>query len=234
VKSPTFLKATFLKRYKRFLVDVLLDSGEIVVAHTSNTGSMLSCLEENAPILISQHDNPLRKTKFTWELIKINGTWIGVNTQKANDLAELIIKNNLIPHFFPDFTLLKREWVFNDSRFDMYIENQREKCFLEVKNVSYKHENGAFFPDAISKRGQKHLIDLMKARKQNYRAVMFYIIQRNDVNFFAPAAHIDKAYAELFWQAVSEGVEVYPIRMSVSPEGIHFDKVLPLIKSFVV
>jgi len=233
VKSVKLIRALFLKRYKRFLVDVLLENGKVAVAHTSNTGSMLSCLEDNAEILISESDNPKRKTKYTWELIKINETWIGINTQKANDLAEYIIRNKFIAQFFSDFKVLKREFVFNNSRFDIYLENEHEKCFIEVKNVTYNLKDGAFFPDAVSKRGQKHLMDLMKARKLNYRVAMFYIIQRADVEYFAPAEHIDNTYAELFWQAISQGVEVYPIRMSVSPIGIEFDKLLPVKKTLV-
>ena len=215
-----------IKRYKRFLADVELDSGEIVVAHCTNSGSMKSCLENGAEVYLTPVDDPKRKTKFTWEMIKINGDWVGINTGNPNKLAYEAISNGEIPGL-KGYTTVKREVKFGDSRFDVYAENETEKCFVEVKNVSMKEKEYALFPDAVTTRGQKHLKTLMEVKKQGMRAVMLYIIQRSDVQLFAPAKEIDPAYAGLLKQAHKAGVEIFPMQAKVTPLEITLSKKLP-------
>jgi sugar fermentation stimulation protein A len=201
------------------------------VAHTSNTGSMLSCLEDNAPVMLSVSDKPARKTKFTWEMIFINNNWVGINTALPNFLAEYWLKNNSLENILPEYTFIKREYTFLDSRIDLYAENETEKCLIEVKNVTYRVSDEARFPDAKSIRAQKHLNTLMHAKKMGYRAVMIYVIQRNDVTTFAPAAEIDAEYARLFYKAVDAGVEILPIRLKISADEIVFDCLIPFKNS---
>ncbi len=227
MKFNNLIKGKFIRRYKRFLLDVVLENDEIVVAHTSNTGSMLSCIEDNAPVLLSKSDNPKRKTKYTWEMIFINDNWIGINTLHPNALVEKWLINNELSSIFPKYNLVKREFKFLDSRLDIYAENETEKCLIEVKNVTYRKNNQALFPDAKSTRGQKHLKTLMKAKELGYRAVMIYVIQRIDVESFAPAINIDSDYAALFEEAHKKDVEIIPVRVKVSPEKIVFDSILP-------
>jgi len=217
---------TLIKRYKRFLADVKLDDGTEVVAHCTNSGSMKSCLENGAEVYLSPMDDLKRKTKFTWEMIKINGDWVGINTGNPNKLAFEAISAGIIPGL-EGYTTVKREVKFGDSRFDIFAENKHEKCFIEVKNVTLKEGNYALFPDAITIRGQKHLKTLMEVKKQGMRAVMLYIIQRSDVEFFAPAREIDAAYSETLKKALDVGVEVIPVMAKVTPEAIELGEILP-------
>ncbi|MCK9321590.1 MAG: DNA/RNA nuclease SfsA [Bacteroidales bacterium] len=207
------------RRYKRFLADIVLDHGEEVVAHCTNSGSMKSCLEEGAEVYLSPVDDPSRKTKYTWEMIKINEKWVGINTSNPNVLAYEAIVNGQIPGL-RQYTSVKREVRFDDSRFDIFAENGDEKCFIEVKNVTYKEGDYALFPDAVTTRGLKHLHTLAKVKAAGYRAVMLYIIQRTDIIYFDTANEIDPAYSEALIEAVKNGVEVMAIKVQVTPESL--------------
>ncbi len=216
-----------IKRYKRFLSDIKLDNGEIVVAHCTNSGSMKSCIEEGAEVYLTPVNDPKRKTKFTWEMIKINGDWVGINTGNPNKIAFDIVSQGQIEKL-KGYTNVKREVKFQDSRFDVFAENTQEKCFIEVKNVTYKVGDYALFPDAVTTRGKKHLETLVKVKEQGMRAVMLYIIQRTDVSIFAPAKDIDTNYAESLKKAFEKGVEIIPIQVKVSPKKLRFLKNFPL------
>ncbi|HYQ57883.1 MAG TPA: DNA/RNA nuclease SfsA [Draconibacterium sp.] len=220
------LHGRLIRRYKRFLADVELDSGEIVVAHCTNSGSMKSCLEKGAEVFLSPVDDPKRKTKFTWEMININDSWVGINTGNPNKLAfEAILGGDI--HELAGYTNVRREVKYGDSRFDIYAENNSEQCFIEVKNVSMKENEYALFPDAITTRGQKHLKTLIDVKRQGMRAVMLYIIQRSDVRKFAPAKTIDAVYATMLKEALDSGVEILPMQAKVTPEEIKLVRKLP-------
>ena len=215
-----------IRRYKRFLTDIELDNGNVVIAHTSNSGSMKSCLEEGAEVYLTYVDDPKRKTKYTWEMIKINNDWVGINTAVPNVLVYEAVLNQEIESL-KGYTHVKREVKFEDSRFDVFACNENEECFIEVKNVSLKDGKYARFPDAITIRGKKHLETLMRVKEEGKRAVMVYIIQRSDVEIFTPALDIDPDYAATLKKAYESGVEIYPIRAAVSPERIELVEVLP-------
>lgn len=217
---------TLIKRYKRFLADVRLDDGTVVIAHCTNSGSMKSCLEDDAEVYLTPVNDPKRKTKFTWEMIKINGDWVGINTGNPNKLAFEAISEGSIAEL-QGYTTVKREVTFGDSRFDVYAENDQEKCFVEVKNVSMKEGSYALFPDAVTTRGQKHLKTLMEVKAQGIRAVMLYVIQRSDVDIFAPAKQIDPDYTNALKLAHENGVEIIPMQAKVEPTGIRFVRKLP-------
>jgi len=214
-----------IKRYKRFLTDIKLDDDSIITAHCTNSGSMKSCIEEGAEVYISDSMNPARKTRYTWEMIKINGRWVGINTSNPNKLAVEILRSNLLPQL-SGYTTIKPEAKYGDSRFDVYAEKDKEKCFVEVKNVTLKDGIYARFPDAVTERGQKHLETLMKAKSEGYRAVMLYVIQRTDVEIFTPAFDIDPKYASKLKTAANNGVEIIPLQVKVSPLGIEPVRVL--------
>eukprot|EP01029_Cantina_marsupialis_P010222 TRINITY_DN233000_c0_g1_i1.p8 TRINITY_DN233000_c0_g1~~TRINITY_DN233000_c0_g1_i1.p8 ORF type:complete len:232 (+),score=37.89 TRINITY_DN233000_c0_g1_i1:9529-10224(+) len=216
-----------IKRYKRFLADVELDNGEIVIAHTANSGSMKSCLEEGAEVYLTYVDDPKRKTKYTWEMIRINNSWVGINTAMPNLLVYEAVKNHEITAL-SDYSEVKREVKFEDSRFDVFASHDGEECFIEVKNVSLKDGQYARFPDAVTTRGKKHLETLMRVKEQGKRAVMVYVIQRTDVDVFTPAFDIDPAYAATLKKAYKQGVEIYPIRAIVTPHKIELAEVMPL------
>jgi sugar fermentation stimulation protein A len=215
-----------IKRYKRFLTDVKLDDGTEVVAHCTNSGSMKSCLEEGAEVYLSPVNDPKRKTKFTWEMIRINDRWVGIHTGRPNQLAVEALRYGQIPGL-TGYSEVRPEVKIQDSRLDVMAQNDRETCFIEVKNVTLKEGEYALFPDAVTTRGRKHLETLIRLKVEGYRAVMLYIIQRMDVEVFAPAKEIDPGYSETLKKAVESGVEVFPVQAEVSPQGIVLRDVLP-------
>ena len=224
-----------VKRYKRFLADVLLDDGRTVTAHCTNSGSMKSCLEEGAEVFLTPVDDPKRKTRFTWEMIMIGGEWVGINTLHPNALAFQWLQEGLIPGL-ENLCCLKREVKWEDSRFDIYGEEKApgpghstdhsRGCFIEVKNVSLREGNKALFPDAVTTRGRKHLNTLIRVKQNGMRAVMLYVVQRMDVSLFSPARDIDPEYASALDEAIRRGVEIYVVQARVSPEGIAFHRML--------
>lgn len=223
-KSP-LIHGKLIKRYKRFLVDIEIDNKTVITAHCTNSGSMKSCIEEGAEVYLSHHNNPNRKTQFTWEMIKINGNWVGVNTLIPNKLSVIAISEGKIPEL-SGYSKIETEKTFNKSRFDIRLSNKDNICYVEVKNVTLKEGNFARFPDSITTRGKKHLEDLMKAKKEGYRAVMLYIVQRIDVSIFTPAYDIDKEYAKTLIDAHKQGVEILVYQAKVSPTEISLYKKL--------
>jgi len=209
-----------IRRYKRFLADVELEDGSTVIAHCTNSGSMKTCIENGAPVYISRATDPKRKTKYTWEMIFINGGWIGVNTIIPNQLVYDAVLAGKIDKL-TGYTFVKREVTFEDSRFDIYAENDTERCFIEVKNVSMKVGQHALFPDSVTSRGRKHLETLIKVKKSGIRAVMLYVIQRMDVDIFGLAEDIDPEYAKSLKKAVKHGVEVIAVQAKAEAKSIN-------------
>jgi len=224
--SKPLIHGRLIKRYKRFLADITLDNGEVITAHCTNSGTMKSCLEDNAEVYLTPVDDPKRKTKFTWEMIKINDDWVGINTGNPNKLAFDAIKNGEIGKL-KGYTEVKREVKFRDSRFDVMAKNEKEICFVEVKNCTLKKGDYVLFPDAVTTRGKKHLETLIQVKEEGMRAVMLYIIQRTDVDKFALAKEIDPAYAKTLKKAHEKGVEIIPFQAKVTPEKIELIKELP-------
>lgn len=220
------IEGKLIRRYKRFLADIQLENGEIVIAHCTNTGSMTSCIEEGAPVMLTSVSDPKRKTKFTWEMIYINHNWVGINTMNPNRFAAEAISNNEIPGL-EGYTSVRSEVKYGDSRFDLKLEKDNEVCYVEIKNVTMRDGNLALFPDAVSTRGLKHLNTLWEVKRAGMRAVMLYIMQRTDVDQFAPAKDIDPNYAKTLKDVFENGVEVIPAQVKVSPEGIEFHRILP-------
>ena len=175
---------------------------------------------------LSPVDDPKRKTRFTWEMIRIGGHWVGINTSQPNALAQEWLEAGIIPGL-ESLRELKREVRWGDSRFDLYGEDEGGGCFVEVKNVTLKEGRVALFPDAVTERGRKHLLTLMKVKAAGMRAVMLYVVQRVDVDRFAPAREIDPAYADTLLEARAAGVEIYAAQARVEPAGIGFHRMLP-------
>ncbi len=228
-KNP-LIHGHFIKRYKRFFADVKIDNN-VVVAHTANTGAMTSCLGENWPALLSYHDSPTRKLKYSFEMINNGITWIGVNTSITNSLAIEAIKNGVIKEL-QGYQNLKPEAKIGQSRIDILLsngdtENLKDLCYVEVKNVTLRDEAGyCLFPDAITSRGLKHLHELIDLKKQNIRTVMLFIVQREDCHTFKIENEIDSKYSELLKLAIDFGVEVLVYACQLSPEEILINKKL--------
>ncbi|MDD4330190.1 MAG: DNA/RNA nuclease SfsA [Aliarcobacter sp.] len=218
------IKGKLLKRYKRFLADIILENKEIITAHVPNSGAMTSCIEENCDVWLTFYDNPKRKLKYTLELTLINENLICTNTGVANKIAIEAIKNGTIKEL-QNYTSLKPEQKYGqNSRIDILLENENEKCYVEVKSVSLKIDDYLAFPDAVTSRGTKHLNELYEMTLQGHRAVMLYIIQRTDNLPFRLACEIDKKYCELFNEVTKKGVEVLVYQSNIDYENIYIDK----------
>ena len=219
------IKGTLVKRYKRFLADVALEDGSVVIAHCANSGSMLSVKTEGAPVWISPADNPNRKLKFTWEMIEIEGHRVGVNTGHPNRLVAEAIEAGEIPEL-SGYDSQRREVKYGkNSRIDILLEAAgKPPCYVEVKNVSMKRDLGpagfAEFPDAVTSRGAKHLVELARMVAEGHRAVMFYLIQRDDCPLFAIAGDIDPTYEAGLAKALKAGVEAMCYQCKVTPKEI--------------
>ena len=217
-----------LRRYKRFLSDVELPGGEVIVAHTPNTGSMKTCWAPNWPAGLSRSDNPKRKLSHTLELTYNGHTWINVNTSRTNGLAAEGIQNGTIVELqgYPE---LHREQKVGGSRIDLMLKKGVDRCYVEVKNVSMLGRGRkAIFPDTVSIRGLKHLRELSQLVGQGHRACMLFIVSREDVDSFGPAFSLDEKYAQGLLDAQKAGVEVLVYQCQISPQQIAVVGRLPL------
>jgi sugar fermentation stimulation protein A len=223
---------TILNRYKRFLADVQLETGEQITVHTANTGSMRSCWSKGWPAIISDSENVTRKYRYSLEMCYNGDTWIGVNTSLPNALVAYSIEHRLLSEFL-GYKRIKREVPYGkNSRIDVFLEDDvLQSCYIEIKNVTLKEENdsAAYFPDAVSERALKHVAELIDMAAQGFRAVLFFVVQREDVDCFKAAAHIHPAYAEALREANAKGVELLAYRCSMQPNDISLETKLPII-----
>ncbi len=218
-----------IKRYKRFLADITLDSGEAITAHCANPGALLGGTTPGLRVWVSHHPSPSRKLSYTWQIVEMDGTHVGVNTSLPNGLAEEAILGGRIAEL-TGYESLKREVKYGqNSRIDLLLTSpDRPPCYVEVKNVHLKRGRGAEFPDSVTTRGAKHLRELEAIVASGGRAVMLYIIQRNDCSHFSFAADLDPVYAATAAQALSRGVEAYAYLCTVTPEGIEVEECVPV------
>ena len=207
------LRGTLISRYKRFLADVELDSGETVTAHCANSGSMLSVNEPGSEVFLSPARNLDRKLKYTWEMIRVGRTLVGINTSLPNRLVEEAVLDGTIVEL-GGYGSLRREIKYGkNSRIDLLLEDiDKKKCYVEVKNVTMKRDLSkdapVEFPDGVTARGAKHLVELADMVAAGHRAVMMYLVQRQDSRTFSIASDIDPVYAKGLRTAIAAGVEI--------------------------
>lgn len=227
------VRGTLIKRYKRFLADVTLDSGEVVTASCPNTGSMKGLVDPGNAVWLSLSDNPKRKYKHTFEMVEVDlgtiggtgSTIVGINTGHPNKLVEEGILSGRIKEL-KGYPSLKREQKYGkNSRIDILLRKDEEadagRCYVEVKNTTLARRNGiAEFPDAVTSRGAKHLAELADMVRDGHRAVMVYLIQRGDAKKFAFADDLDPEYLRAFEAAREAGVEALAYACDVTPTGI--------------
>jgi sugar fermentation stimulation protein A len=214
------IRGTLVRRYKRFLADVRLPNGEMVTAHCTNTGSMLGCNEPGSVVYLSLSPNKGRKLAYTWEMIQIKRTWIGINTFHPNRLVAEAIEAGAIPEL-RGYEVVRREVkVSAHSRLDLCLDGQSGSCYVEVKNVTMSFDGAAAFPDAVSDRATKHLRELIRLKRKGHRAAIVFVIQRADCKHFRPADEIDPEYGRWLRKAASAGVEILPYAAKVTPKGI--------------
>ena len=199
--TKSLLKGKLIKRYKRFFVDVKLGK-ETVIAHCPNTGSMKGLLEEGNEVYLLKHDDPKRKLKYGLEIIKAQNNLVGVNTHMANKIVDHGLTNNLIKEL-KNNEKIKPEVFFNkETRFDFLIEKNKQKSFVEVKNVTlFRGNNTAEFPDAITSRGSKHLLALIDAIKKGYKSYLVFLVQVQNMENFKIARDIDAEYYKNYLKA---------------------------------
>ena len=222
------ISGLFIKRYKRFFVDVKINS-KIITAHCPNTGSMYGLLKKGNKVWISKSNNPNRKLKYTLEIIEDKNSKVGVNTHSTNKIVYHALQNNLIKEF-DGILEIKPEIKFGlNTRFDFLVINKKYKAFIEVKNVTLSRKKElAEFPDAITTRGLKHINELLKASKKNYKIFILYLIQRDDCKSFTIAKDIDPNYANALSKAVKNKLKILCYDCKFSSKGIKLNNKIKL------
>jgi sugar fermentation stimulation protein A len=233
--TAPLLPATLVRRYKRFLADVVLPSGETVTAHCANPGAMIGLAAPGAPVWLSHSNNPKRKLSHSWELVEVDlgsgAELVGINTSNPNALAAEAIAAGRIPELAGYGTIRREVKYGKNSRVDFLLEQPgRPPCYLEIKNVHLMRQRGlAEFPDAVTKRGAKHLVELAAVRAAGARAVMLFLIQIASAERFAVARDIDPAYGAQFDQARARGVEAIARRCRLAHDGIEVAEPIAII-----
>jgi sugar fermentation stimulation protein A len=227
--TKSLIKGKLIKRYKRFFADVKLNK-EMVTAHCPNTGSMMGLLDEGNEVFISQNNDPKRKLKYTLEIIRVKKNLVGVNTHFANKIVFHGLSNNLIKELVNN-DYIKPEVFFNkETRFDFFIEKNKQKIFVEVKNVTlFRNEKIAEFPDSITSRGTKHLKTLINAIKKGYKTYLLFLIQIEGIEHFKIAKDIDKEYYDNYLLAKKAGVNFLAYSCKISSKEIKIEKKIKII-----
>ena len=222
------ISGLFVKRYKRFFVDVKIDN-KVITAHCPNTGSMFGLLKKGNKVWISKSNNKNRKLKYTLEIIEDNKSKVGVNTHSTNKIVFHALQNNYIKEI-NDILEIKPETKFGENtRFDFQIIQKKTKSFMEVKNVTLSRKKGlAEFPDSITSRGLKHINELVKASKKNYRIFILFLIQRDDCASLKIANDIDPNYADALSKAVKNKLNILCYDCKFSPKGIKLNNKIKL------
>jgi sugar fermentation stimulation protein A len=202
------ISGLLVKRYKRFFADINVNN-KVVTAHCANSGSMMGLLNKNNKVWLMESNNKKRKLKYTLQIIEDDGSKVGVNTHLTNKIVKDALERNLIKDF-SNKVMIKSEQVFgSNTRFDFYLEDGKNKSFLEVKNVTLKRKPKiAEFPDSVTARGTKHLNELINAAKKGFKSYLLFVIQREDCNTFKIAKDIDPVYLKTLIKAIKHNVKI--------------------------
>ena len=240
IEFDPLIEGILIKRYKRFLVDIKLGNGEVVTAHCANTGPMKGLLREGAKVRISISPSPTRKLPYTWEQVCVLGAnneevWVGINTLFANKLIKRVIEKNLLNEIIGEIDTIKSEVPYGKdkkSRIDFFLTPKSSNpdnrdIYLEVKNTTWMRGNVALFPDTVTKRGQKHLLELKELIPES-KSVLVFCITRKDANFFAPGDDADPIYGNLFREAVTAGMISIPCSFEFHKDHVTWKGIKPL------
>ena len=217
-----------VKRYKRFLADIRLEDNSILTVHCPNTGSMKGCSSPGSPVVISHSDNPKRKYAWTLEMVEENGIWVGVNTSLTNKLVQEGLENQTIDDFGRIDSITREIRVSDNSRLDFLLQTDGGKVFIEVKNCSLVEDGVALFPDAVTARGTRPLLELDRLRKEGHKTALIFCVQRNDAYRFLPAQAIDPVYAETLYRTYKDGLTVLAYQADVQPDQVKIIKKIPV------
>ena len=226
--NKKLISGEFVKRYKRFFVDVKINN-KIITAHCPNTGSMMGLLSANNKVWLSKSENPERKLKYTLQIIENKKSMVGVNTHLTNKIVLEALEKNSIKEL-KNLDNIKSEVKFGkNTRFDFLISKNNKKIFVEVKNVTLSRKKGvAEFPDAVTARGLKHISELINASKRGFETYLLFLIQRNDCNQFKIAQDIDPDYYKLLTEAAKKKLNIICYDCKFSPKGIKLNKNIKL------
>jgi sugar fermentation stimulation protein A len=221
---PPLISGSLVRRYKRFFADIELASGEIITAHCPNTGPMIGVCQVGSPVYVSRSDNPQRKLAYTWEMIKVNNTWVGINTAMPNKVIKLALERGEISELKGTYSQIRPEVPYGKdkkSRIDFLLVDTEASApiYLEIKNTTLAEGNVALFPDTTTTRGQKHLRELMDVLPYGI-PIMLYFINREDCLSFSVGDTYDPIYGQLLREAREKGVKILPCRFAISPQGI--------------
>ena len=226
---PRLIEGRLVRRYKRFLADVELADGTVVVAHCPNPGSMKTMKEEGCKVWLSASDNPKRKLAFTWELVLSASSLTLVNTARANGIVEEGLHAGVVRPL-SGFHTLRREVRYGDkSRLDFHLQWEDRSCFVEGKNVTMFDGPGrSAFPDSVTARGAKHLRELMSIAAKGERAVLLFCSSRADTTRIRPADEIDPVYGETLRVAAREGVAIMAYSCKLSESQVVLAEAIPV------
>jgi sugar fermentation stimulation protein A len=230
--TPPLQPATLVKRYKRFLADIITTDDELLTIHCANTGAMTGCATPGDTVWYSTSSNVKRRYPHSWELTQTQqGHWICVNTLSANKLVYEAIAQQRIPEL-SGYTQLATEvrYGVENSRIDLLLQAEnRANCYIEVKSVTLLQQGRGYFPDAVTLRGQKHLRELQNMVEQGHRSILFFAILHSGIESVSAAHHIDPDYAKLLMQVQNAGVEVLCYGAKLSEQEISLSERLPLV-----
>ena len=240
IEFDPLIEGVLIKRYKRFLADIKLENGEVVTAHCANTGPMRGLLTERAKVRISVSNSSKRKLPFTWEQICVLGSnneevWVGINTLFANKLIKKVIEKNLLKEIIGEIDTIKPEVAYGKdkkSRIDFFLTPKssnpdNRNIFIEVKNTTWIKKNVALFPDTVTQRGQKHLIELKELIPES-KSVLVLCITRKDADFFSPGDEADPLYGNLFRESLSAGMTPIPCSFEFHKDHVKWNGIKPL------
>ncbi len=230
--EKNLIPGRLLRRYKRFLADVELSSGEVITAHCPNSGSMQGINEPGSRAYVMPYDpSSGRKLLYTLELVEAEETWVGINTSRTNHLVAEGLERKLLSEF-KEYSTCRREVKYaENSRVDFLLEEKGlPPLYLEVKNVTLRRDGVALFPDAVTERGTKHLDALSRMVEAGARSAILYVVQRKDCEAFSLAKDIDAAYSDMAKSAKKKGVEAYCYACHVSPTAITISTTLKIIE----
>ena len=222
--NETLISGEFIKRYKRFFVDIKIGNS-IITAHCPNTGSMMGLLKKGNNVWLTKSDNPNRKLKYTLQVIQDQKSKVGINTHLTNKIVYDALRKGIIKNF-KNLNNIQQEVKFSENtRFDFLLTKKTKQTFVEVKNVTLSRKKQiAEFPDAITSRGLKHIRELLKANKKGYEIYLLFVIQRDDCNTFELAKDIDHKYCELLAKAVKKNLKILCFDCKFSSKGIKLNR----------
>ena len=240
IEFDPLIEGVLIKRYKRFLADIKLETGKIITAHCANTGPMKGLLREGAKVRISVSPSTKRKLPYTWEQVCVlnannEEVWVGINTLFANKLIKKVIEKKLLNEIIGEIETIKSEVPYGKdkkSRIDFFLTPKssnpdKRNIYVEVKNTTWITNDIALFPDTVTKRGQKHLIEL-KGLIPNSKSILLPCITRNDADFFAPGDDADPLYGKLFRESCSAGMITIPCSFEFHKDHVSWNGFKPL------